>query len=163
MIPCYSMSNRINGLIANAIFSGKSRLISFLWIKCAFDLSNICFGKLGHSGLRSSVKNSATFFNHVSHVVKLSSRKQMFRIYASRIVALVTNIMSFWNRPNKYFVRNSVSLLLSTINSKYSISTSALMADPFPTFITMCNRYLFKKCCLSNHKKYLSPIDEGLK
>lgn len=52
---------------------------------------------------------NSSFFKSISHIVSMRSNPQMGRINASRIIARMTNIHSFWNLSLVNRIRKSMS------------------------------------------------------
>lgn len=92
----------------------------------SFDYYNIFIAQLTKG--TSFTQKFTTFANHVVRIFLRCSHKEMIGIYASRIIALMTNVMAFWNRAVEMLIRNSmrgsrIAFSLSSANSHNSVAT----------------------------------------
>lgn len=76
------------------------------------DFTNLRFGQL--RAVAAFTYSCAALAHHVGHVVLLAADEQMGRIYASRVIAMVTNGLPIGNRPVVEFPRDAIRQLGST-------------------------------------------------
>lgn len=88
-----------NAALGNADCSSDRLHVGFSqfcqWVRC--------------TGFSSNLIASTALTVHVSNIVRLASCKKMIGIDAARVVAPVTNTVSFWNCFAKKFVANPMS------------------------------------------------------
>lgn len=106
MSPTKSISNSINRVSGHSKFIGQLNRISSVNSRISvnprpvipLDEKDIFKRQLGHSREFSSHCYVTTLADHVFDIVLLRAKKQMFWIYAVRIVALVKHLKSIWYR-----------------------------------------------------------------
>ncbi len=110
MLPTFSRDNPSNCCIANSVFFGENRRE----IKRCPNLKNIVRGKSSFRIVRAKTNLfemvSSIFKVHVPHVILLSSKEKVSRIYASRVVAFMTDKHSFRNFPEMNCPRHPVRI-----------------------------------------------------
>jgi hypothetical protein len=121
---------------------------------------NLPFSKLRRTLFFSNT--SSPFLGSVSHVVELRSRKQVFWVYATRIIALVTNHVTNWNSSVVKLVRKSMrgDVRSDSVvsNCHISISTWHKASHPNPTgisFVYMAIESIFEQLRFWWHKSIL--------
>lgn len=119
--PVITAPNRPNGV------RGHAKAFSYDLSKVfAFEIED-----LPNLTRRQFAAMPSPFFNGVNNVVGLCSGKQMGRIHAKRIIALMTNLKPLWYRSFLQFVGNSVGKCVVSIS--FNAAISAFFSDPFPT------------------------------
>ena len=93
MPPVLARTNVVNLSLANAILPSQSALRQFG--RCA-NGQNIGLGQLG-AALFGAARLPALGVP-IGHVVRLGPEKEMIRIYAQAVIALVTDNTALWDR-----------------------------------------------------------------
>lgn len=147
-LPYFFSNNSAHTAIANII---KLPQLSLSYITFGVFLSY--FGYLVSCKLSSWItfsfirnfisKSSSAFFGHIKHIIKLSAKKEMFRSYASRIIAGMTNINNFIYRAFKKHVGPSISESSKFSNLESTSPIFIQSTHPYPTTFGLLN--LFKK------------------
>jgi hypothetical protein len=75
---------------------------------------------------------AAAFCPFVAHVVSARSQKQVIRVYARRIVALVANVHALWNWSVRNRVRESMRRYSRALIPKFPVTTIAARSIPKP-------------------------------
>jgi len=106
-------------------------------------LKNLFFGKLGHAVFFAfhCAQSASALFNHIGHVVRIISKKQMIWIYAGRSVAFMQNVEIVFYFTKMKFPRCSVRpRSFFALKEKVSISLSAVFCPgPKPTRFSLIN------------------------
>lgn len=80
------------------------------------------------------------FFGTISHIIRICSNKEMFWIYAWRVVALVANQKIFWNRANEKLIRGPMRFLHGfLVKPKCSVIGFISISSPNPA----CVRFFY--------------------
>ena len=102
----------------------------------------------------------ATFINHISNIVLISTKKQMIEIYTGWIVALMTNKKAVWNWPSfkePNCTRNWYHVLFFIGPNITIAMTTMAMPDPTSCF---SNRYFaFENPILKRRNRQRPTID----
>lgn len=135
MPPCVSCNNGMNRVLINAESSGEKSARRSIFVESSY-FHNGFVGKLCSDGLLAlSVSNSPTFFDHISRVLFHCPKKQMVRIAAGRIVALMQNFHAFWNFSMRENPRNSVGLCEFSIPRSMAVSVAVSALHPLPASV----------------------------
>ncbi len=134
MSPALTLNNFIN--TATALFEMRNKLKNshLTGIKKPSDFQNGFIGKVGTYFARHSFLVRA-----IGHVVIMCSGKQMRRIHACSIVALVENKMAVWYRAIVKQVRKSVWRVWLAVKMKVSMPVFALASSPKPALSEFWN------------------------
>lgn len=161
MFPRDSKNNTMNCPTAYFEFFGKVRYLAiFSFIQSSY-FFYLFFCKNSSSLFFSLCRNSSFLFLSIKHVFFMGSQEQVVRPYASRIVASVAHLNSFWNFSEMNFPRYSVGFFVFFIHLKRSIGMwpiSRLTSDPFPAIVKrnncrVCPKSLFN-CALHGDMLY---------
>lgn len=130
-----------NVLVANLKFSSNVTVCEFFDIVHPANFFYLLLSECVMPAFFSSYRVMTTFFNRVSVVVRWGTKKKVFGIAARRVVALVANIHSIWNRffvcvlPSQSVSAVSHNFSSTDSNGKISVSTSrGDFSEPRPTF-----------------------------
>ena len=97
--------------------------------------------------LRNSKVISSLFFKHVVSIIFFSSKKKVFRINASSVIAFVKNPFSFWDRSVMNDPANSVCLdRLFCSELKMGARTPGTFPDPTSRSFVHMSEKSFGKC-----------------
>lgn len=111
-------------LFANSMFSSA-------WAKFKIGIYDCIF--MSAWAMRFLLIKVPIFFNHISEIFSLISKKQMIRVYASSIVAFMADKQFFLYWPNPKLVGNTMGRIVFFTNSEPSISTTGTRFFPFHT------------------------------
>lgn len=132
MSPTLVAHNAMYLLKYHAILVGDRRLAHSFSMQAA-NFENIILGQLCHA---MSISALLSFFcYHVVNVVSLSTKKQMIRIAAWRIVAFVETVKPIWNGTKVKFIRDAMRKACFPTMTDFAIAKGMLCARPKPTFI----------------------------
>lgn len=140
-IPSLAQYNQTNAGLADMVFSSQSSLAyaaSLVLCLYFFYLLHSKFGSgITFSRIRDLATSSlSTFFNHIVDVIFRSSKKQMVRIDADRVITSMANVQPIGNRTFKKFIANSTSISPVAFNRKQSSFTIRMFfTQPNPTVI----------------------------
>ena len=154
MSPDFVFSNQPNKRPSDAILSGyfnSKSVLSCRLIPAFAYLDNVNLRQLGFGVIFSYSWRSATFHQHVMHIVFVRSQKEMVRTNARWIIAAMAN---------KHFLLGWAVMQLkrittrSPVSAKNAVSAFLLRAYPFPTdrihmwhcwaaLIDHCPKYIF--------------------
>lgn len=107
-----------------------------------------------------TTEKTATFLNHIFHVVVVTTKKQVIRIYTSWIVALMTNKATAWYWSKMNFPRNSAGncvssgVVFSAANTKPRISMVINLSGPFPTSVKRNKNHLVHESFFIRNKLF---------
>lgn len=137
----FALQNVVDDLNANVI---ASRQLNFTntWTGCGILSDCLNFGcrQLCRRSFFSSVGFVSPFINHVSYIISLSSKKQMFWIAAWGVVATMKNLHTFWDKTIGKCVCNSVSRTnLLSANTDLTISVRVDIPCPDPAVASLIN------------------------
>jgi hypothetical protein len=140
MLPRFASNNSADVRLAKPIFAGDFLLrnpISIFFSNIADDAGakfcrEICLSRSGWL---------ASLVYCIQVIVSRASKEKMFRPYAARIVAFVTNKKSAWNFTKMKVPCKSVGANLSswTFESKKAVAISIFAGDPNPTGLGFSN------------------------
>lgn len=146
MLPAFPTTNTANAGDGNAksnsyisknqsVFSESPHLFNHFFIEFGVWLLFASFYLLWMLGCPVFFTNGVSaFFNHVFNVVQICSKKQMRRIHALWIVALVKHPKTFGNRPIMNFPRVSVGRISSLFRTETTMSSFVhCRRSPIPT------------------------------
>lgn len=113
----------------------------------------------------------ATFHTGISKVFGVSSKKQMLRIHARRIVAAMTDAQTFWNRSERKLPRYSVgefisfgASLVSSPVEESPVAEARALRSPQPTRICFVNLAPKAFCgcySFSSHTTFILSVVRG--
>lgn len=119
------------------------------------NLRDLIFGELGHravrahssehSVLRTGVRCCSAFLDHVLHVLFVGSKKEMSRVAALSIIALVTDAKSFRDLPMSKLPCNSMGSSGALIEANLSITIGLDVVCPLPAIHYVHNSNLGPK------------------
>jgi hypothetical protein len=124
------------------------------------DMRLVCSKLLGNSSLacatsvelahcrnlcRSKATPRPSFCNHIFHVVKMGTCKQVGRIATGRIVAMMTNENVVCNRAVSRYIGVAMRARVLYPIPKDTVSTVTARRSPFPALIRAAFVYLFPK------------------
>jgi len=165
MLPDFKINNPPNGGLANIEYLGESSLRESTPIIQSPDFQNHGFRKRCRAVILTSrhifrmlssmmritgllpfgmnltpmqiPRNSSisALLNHISAIIRTCSNEKMARIYALRVVALVTDEQTFRNRPKMKRPAYSMRHEHTAGKSKCSISLRTSISFPWPAFI----------------------------
>lgn len=78
-------------------------------------------------------------FEFIFAIIIVCSKPKMIWIHASRVIALMKHLQSFWNWAIFNFVRYAMSVFNFSIHAKTSVSAPEFGSNPNPTFSYMRN------------------------
>lgn len=96
MFPRFITSHIRNSGFSNSIQSGKISYYPMIF-RILFNSYNLIFSKMSIGGKRTL--ETSTFINHVHRVNFMGTYKEMFNIYARRVITGVTYNITRWNVP----------------------------------------------------------------
>lgn len=101
----------------------------------------------------------SSFFKHISRVIEMCAKKQMVWIYASRIVAAMTNqkIFSNWSMMN--FIRKTMGFFRFAFYFDTPIAACKFTSNPLPTGMKRNEFNSFKKAL---HLASILPFRTGV-
>jgi hypothetical protein len=82
-----------------------------------------------------------SFFNHIFHVVVLSSKEQVFWIYTRAIIARMKNKNSFRNFPVIQNPRHPMGFTHFAPESELTVTNTTFESDPLPTSFSLFNMF----------------------
>lgn len=160
MRPSFSSKKRPHGALSYAILFGK-RVASFLAVsvkRAGFQSRRV--GQLGHWMALSTRNMGAPLLSAIFRIVFVGSEKQMRGITTRRIVAMMTDDQSLWNRTIEKLPTKSVRPNVSALQAKTPISTTNHASLPRPAII---RRLLvnFRPKAFFNYFRSLAPFGIG--
>lgn len=81
----------------------------------------------------------SAFSGFVSVIFSLSATKQMLRITAGAVIAMVTHTQAFWNRTNRKHERKSMGRLESPFPLCFPVAVCGYGGHPVPTIVGTFN------------------------
>lgn len=109
---------------------------------------NLFLSEFGHPATFTPWRSKSFFGQHVLRVIRIGSEKQMRRVAARRIIALVQAALRFWYRSVFEYPRCSVRInplpIAASPNTTITILRSGSHPDP-AAFIVSKNKHLLKK------------------
>jgi hypothetical protein len=131
MSPGFSLQN----FSYRSICGSKSFGNSFLLLTVCPKFSNFPYFPLVKNSVPTSNTHNATpFGNHVFSILFCRSQKQVIRIYASRIIAFVTNIKTIWNWAKMDRPRNPIGPKSLFGSNSYISVTLSCASNPKPAW-----------------------------
>jgi len=115
-----------NSWICNPILFSETAL-NGSFTQFNFDFLNLLWGK--------TLNAVSTFYNHISHILCMRTRKQMSRIATERIITMMKNAKIIWDRAMGQKPGNSVSFINAAFITKLSIIIQTCFCCPIPTII----------------------------
>jgi hypothetical protein len=138
MLPCFSSNNVTDTVARNPIDRRDGHQCHAVFTH----LSNhwyVRFGQLGGMALFAARAIVAFLVAHISYIISTSTEKEMIRVAARRIIALVKNTHSTRNRSIVQFVTESVCLVLLHTIVQLPVARRCFSALPFPARIFVAN------------------------
>lgn len=149
MSPDFAMDNIAYGGGINAILLGKMGVSLALSSALAY-FKNLCIGQFGILVMYAFRRCMSAFKGHVVIIVSTSTKPEMRRIHASRIVTSVKYAYAFWYRAIVKLIANAMSefLTISGSNTKNTVSALFGSAVPRPAIVrrswfNICPKGLF--------------------
>jgi len=102
-----------------------------------------------------------SFMVSVRNIIGMCSKKQMIRIYTPRMITMMANAHSFWDRSNKKFICCTMCVCLFFIKPKESITVLIRACDPFPAFIRIVGFFNFFKKAFFDNNVHLRIVLQG--
>ena len=135
MSPNFIFNNFRNGLATNWKHFGKCmhryigvvKFSNFLYLK---------FIEFSSAMLYTKRMFRSPFFFHISHVICMSTKKKMFRIYTNWIITFMKNLVSGRNGSNMKKIRESMRQPGSALKADISISRARNSSNPEPATLT---------------------------
>lgn len=90
----------------------------------------------------SSPDSFSAFFDSIPNVVFLRTKKQMFRSYARRVIAMMTHAKSFRNCAIGKFVAETMRVVKDSSmfsNSHFAVTSYNLKLHPYPAVASFIN------------------------
>jgi hypothetical protein len=154
MLPCSPRDNSPDCAVANPVLSCERNMsVSVPRSIFGSDLADLRFRKPYTCGGFPSFRS--VFTRHILHVFFMSTKKKMLWLYAQRLVALVTHLVTFGDWPTGENPRQAMRSILNSVYCRGSISMPIALtasADPEPTpfgladlFPKVLRRFLTKK------------------
>lgn len=132
--PRFASINLTNILACDSILFSDNTVNSAL-SQFTFNCLNLFFGKLRKQTSFTMHWILSILIKHISHIVTMCAQKQMSRITAGRIVAMVQDKTIFRNSTIGQNPCKSVSNNIMSFITKTSISSSAFNSYPIPAII----------------------------
>lgn len=126
--------DEVNLRLTNPILASKLRLLSVAPSEGRTDLRNLVRSKFRAAVARAWV-SLPSFSCRVAHVVALSTEKQMGRIHARRVVAVVEDRLAGWDRADVVLVGPAMDVDQSSVRHESSVAILINEARPEPTRI----------------------------
>lgn len=133
--------------------SGNRSFVHFVFLTKLIPQFRFCppyFSDLNDRKLSISNESLTTLLNHVGRIVFGSSKKQMIRIHARWIVAMVKNKHSFWYGASVKYPTCSMGGYLARFFARRNIAIPVpiFSASPSPAFWSFLNlaKKSFGKC-----------------
>lgn len=134
MLPCSSINNRVYRGEVEAIFFGKALSVLAALSQLSNNI-NIFFSYFCDCSRRLWTIISS-LLNHISNVIGMGSKKQVFWVYTFRIIAFVKNMKASGDWPNIYHPRNPMrrkGFAAISPGSYFPIPFSVETSSPKPT------------------------------
>lgn len=161
VFPCSSHKNSVNARLANHKHFSEFRSGEMAGFSDFSNAVNLRLRKHGRATFLSDGLYFSALFNHVLRVVFLGSEKQVIRINARRIVALVKNEKVLRNLSECKFPSNPVSKSRTVVHRKSTIAKGSILASsPNPALIFGCLLYLLPKS-FTHRPSVLVPAELG--
>lgn len=137
MYPILAIDDLADHCMRHAIGTGEFSPLLALSRKFS-DFGYLFFVQFCHvmlRTLRSWWICATSLTSHVVNVVLMRSEKQVGRIAAGRIVAVVADIHALWNWPIMQFVAKAMGVNTCAIDGENSVTGFAQLLRPYPTAI----------------------------
>lgn len=141
MVPCSPIGNVIDCRVGTS----KNRCDCIARPKIFFKRANfqniiLCENRSWMCASNRSYSGISSFFYHINSVISHCSNKEMGWSHASRIIAFVTNTLSFGNFPIGNLPSHTMSRFpFPAYNVEFSIAAVRHSGHPNPTPITLFN------------------------
>lgn len=135
--PCLATKNAVYSRLLYAKYSCYLMSRSLPRLINPTNVYNVLFGKFGVGVISPScvdreTLSSTSFINHISHIILMSTKKEVFRVYAFRIIARMQNMKTVIKDSIMESVRNSAGYAVYSIDLNSPI-TMSFVSSPFPT------------------------------
>lgn len=137
MLPFLSTHNIANSAWIDIEYFGQLALIIFSLSMPITYLSYLLLRQFSRAAAFSDRGITAALLDHIIYVVLLRSQKQMGRIYTARIIAMVQDKQTIWNRPIMQFPRKTMGRNRTTSNRKAPIASRICSCCPIPASQTL--------------------------
>lgn len=132
MRPISSILNSPDSVLINFIFHSQKSCF-YAMNQLNSNLFNLTFCKFCTSIIFTILIRCSIFLNHISHVVCMCTQKQVRRITASSIIAIVQYMKIVWDRAMSQKPCHSMRFGHKSFILKASISLSVFARKPIPT------------------------------
>lgn len=134
MRPILSPNHIAYRFWGHAVISSYRFIANNIIGMCFSYFKNIRFIKFCHAVFRSKMIYSSSFFGHISDIVDLCSKPEMFWIYTCRIIASMKASLAFFYFSVMHFIRHPMGRQCSSriTHSNGSISTRIFRTKPYP-------------------------------
>lgn len=98
---------------------------------------------------------SSAFFDFVTNIIKRRTNKQMFRIDARWIIALMAHVHTLWYFAKSQFVTKSMNSVILPLGLEKAIAVATPSFSPFPAVIcltTSKSSMVLSKWCFFREK-----------
>lgn len=138
VFPCQSMNYAINAILRYFEFPRNIPLIPF----SSFMYSPY-FYYLGIREKRNMLVDGpvSSFLNHIKHIIFACSKKQMFRIYARRVITFMKDAKPFWNKTIVNFPRKTMCINSFFVINKSAIAKFIYFTYPNTTFLRRSHQF----------------------
>ncbi len=128
VLPTLSINEHRNGSLANSIFSGQHFIGNCTAFVSAPNFDYLRCGQFYRAP-------ASIFAQFVCVVIGNSTYKQMRRIHAARIVAMMANTCAFGNRAIVQFVAEAMNQLYLAFNAHLPVTACVRRFRPYPTTV----------------------------
>lgn len=137
MFPIFSFQNIRNSSSRNSVkFYKMSNFPSRIW--SIFNYFNLIWCQFATTWV-------PIFYTFVSHIIRMSSKKKMCRIYTRRIITTMKNVQSYGNFNIKKYENQSVAQNKFSFMPSMSITLFQSISLPKPTVLPFINFYFRPK------------------
>ena len=164
MLPLPSRKDRTDLRLGNFEEPAKHRVRDNSRPVELSNLNNLFLCKLGLGFCFSDRSARTPFCFAVAHVVQLCPAKKVFGVAARRIVAMVANLLSFWNRSVGKLISHPVSHAPAAFlcpRRKNAVTAVVNFSKPWPALIWPQALDLFPKSFREWGKNYFLPTSES--
>lgn len=138
MCPCLTLHDTRNirkgtGILSSNAHQGPTLLAPFS------NLSNLPLSQAGIRVLFASHVAFSTLCAHISNVVCLSAKKQMFRVYATPVITSVQAIQVGRDASESEFICNTMRVDNASMPLESPVTRSVPTTDPQPTRLGLKN------------------------
>jgi hypothetical protein len=101
------------------------------------DRLNLFFGQFCAAVLFAGRVNTSAFIFTISHVVRISSKKQVSRTDAGRIITPMAYVQTLWYFSNVELIRDTMRILHSPGKLEPSVALPIFVCCPVPTAVPL--------------------------